>query len=673
MITSSNNSSHILKKNVSDIFEQIKKKAEDLSTSEGSIPLFQNLANPTNLTNPQIISLRKVGVSESEESKNKSIIKPINKIHHLKRVKSEISELHDEFLISEQIKKILLQKDPKLIFDKPKKRTYIDYSKIRSQRKDKKYKTLEEINKDENIWTKLKKIEYIPKDKKQVRVNKRKNISARDYVSDTKNIQLMKYINNKKIERLNMITNLKKTELDSLSNTIISLENNKDFIINNYNEKYASYVNYLKKKKDAEEKNNFDLYLKAEKVKQEISQFQLRFNKKKKEKNIMVNLILLFIQIKEKMRKIPEKAKLLFENNVNFLDGQRRLIKKQKTVVNQYDKIIFDEDLNKILKYRGKTIYKDIFEFEYDFKQIEDRVNNAFKKCDKLENEIEELKEEFNIIKAQGEFDPDAEEKKECYKTINKLKLKNKELKQEIINLKIKFSDERYNILNKKKYILKKSLSSLSLKRNNNVGSVSNKNNNYFFKNANIFYDTYSILNGTKNIYTLSNFNFNKMRDVSNLYISCYKLYNNSKDNLFNEIEINFEVENFKSPNINEDLVIIKMLEYIDQVATLLIIQKMNYMSDSNLKKKYEKIKVLMEREKRRMRFIKHLKEEEEKQKLKVQKLELKKNKAHYIPTKKSEYNYYFKAQKDHFIKLKELAELRKPPTFEDFMHDIMV
>ena len=48
----------------------------------------------------------------------KKIIKSRN-THSLKRNKGEISELHDEFLISEQIKKLLLQKEPKIIYDKP--------------------------------------------------------------------------------------------------------------------------------------------------------------------------------------------------------------------------------------------------------------------------------------------------------------------------------------------------------------------------------------------------------------------------------------------------------------------------------------------------------------------------------------------------------------------------
>ena len=139
MITSSNNSSHILKRDVSDIYEQIKKKAEDLSTSEGSIPLFQNLSNPTNLTNPQIISLRKYPsyADNLDDSRNKSKIIKTRNIRQLKRVKSEISELHDEFLISQQIKKLILQKEPKRVFDKPQKRLHEIYTRIKNKERDK--------------------------------------------------------------------------------------------------------------------------------------------------------------------------------------------------------------------------------------------------------------------------------------------------------------------------------------------------------------------------------------------------------------------------------------------------------------------------------------------------------------------------------------------------------
>ena len=689
MITSSDNSSHILKKDVSDIFEQIKKKKEDLSTSDGSIPLFQNLSNPTNLTNPQIIGLKRGGYMEnSEETKDKSRnLKPKNRVNRLRRVKSEISELHDEFLISEEIKKLLLQKEPKRIFDKPKKRNYeMDaYTKMieKKKRKEKLEKTIEPVVNEENIWTKLKKIQYIPHDQKEIRVNKRKNISAREYISNTKDIQLMKYINRHKFERYNMLSNIRQSELDSLTNTLISLEKSKDSITNNYNEKYASYVAFLKQEKDEEEKNSLNLFLQKERIKREIAQLQVRFNKIKKDRLFMVNMVLLQIQVKEQMRNIPEKALIIFDNNMNILLKDKRRQKRKRTItIKSNSNDVFDQEIKKVMKYKRKIIYNDISEFEYDYKQIEDKVINKYQEYKKLETEIEELKEIYNKEKAEKEYDPEAEDKKQCTLLLNKLKHKNEELKKEKISLKIKFSDKRHNILNKSRPMLQHSLSSISLRssnnhNNNNINNINSNNSkstiNYFLKTNMYYYDTYNTL-GLNNLFTLSNFNFNKMHNVSELYNYCFKLYKTAKNNLFDDIEVHFEVEkNMTYPIINEDVVILKMLDYIDKVLSLLLFQKQNHMSDEELRKKYEKLKSLMEGEKRRMKFINNFRQEEEKKKMKLKELELKKNIVKYIPTKKIDYNYYSRAQKEHLAKLKKLAELKKPITFEDFMYDVMV
>ena len=685
MITLSDNSSHILKKDVSDIFEQIKKKKEDLSTSDGSIPLFQNLSNPTNLTNPQIIGLKRGGyIENSEETKDKSRnLKPKIRVNRLRRVKSEISELHDEFLISEEIKKLLLQKEPKRIFDKPKKRIYdMDaYTKMIEKKKKKEIseKTIEPVVNEEDIWTKLKKIQYIPHDQKEIRVNKRKNICARDYISNTKDIQLMKYINRHKIERYNMLSNIRQSELDSLTNTLISLEKSKDSITNNYNEKYASYVAFLKQEKDEEEKNSLSLFLQKERIKTEIAQLQVRFNKIKKDRLFMVNMVLLQIQVKEQLRNIPEKALLVFDNSMNILLRDKRRQKRKRTItIKSNSNEVFDKEIKKIMKYKRKIIYNDISEFEYDYKQIENKVIKKYQDYRKLETEIEELKEIYNKEKAEKEYDPEAEDKKKCTLLLNKLKHENEELKKEKLSLKIKFSDKRHNILNKSRPMLQHSLSSISLRssNNNNINNINSNNSksslNYFLK-TNMYYDTYNIL-GLNNLFTLSNFNFNKMHNVSELYNYCFKLYKTAKDNLFDNIEVHFEVEkNMTSPIINEDVIILKMLDYIDKVLSLLLLQKQNYMLDGELRKKYEKLKSLMEGEKRRMKFINNFKQEEEKKKMKLKELELKKNIVKYIPTKKIDYNYYFRAQKEHLAKIKKLAELKKPITFEDFMYDVMV
>ena len=38
-----------------EVLRQIKKQADEISTTEGSIRFLRSLSNPTNLTNPQII------------------------------------------------------------------------------------------------------------------------------------------------------------------------------------------------------------------------------------------------------------------------------------------------------------------------------------------------------------------------------------------------------------------------------------------------------------------------------------------------------------------------------------------------------------------------------------------------------------------------------------------
>ena len=553
--------------------------------------------------------------------------------------------------------------------------------KIEKEKKNKNSEnTIEPVVEEEDVWTKLKKIQYIPRDQKEIRVNKRQNIPAREYISNTKDIQLMKFIHRHKIERYNMLSSIRQSELDSLTNTLISLEKSKDSLKKNYNEKYESYVAFLKQQKDEEEKNSLNLFLQKERIKKEISQLQLRFNKIKKERLFMVNMVLLQIQVKEQLRNIPEKAMLIFDNNMKILLRDKRRQKRKRTItIKSNSNEVFDKEIKKIMKYKKKIIYNDISEFEYDYKQIEDKVIKKYQEYRKLETEIEELKEIYNKEKAEKEHDPDLEDVRKCSLLSNKLKHKNEELKQEKLSLKIKFNDKRYNILNKSRPMLKHSLSSISLRSSDNHNNINNINSsnsksslNYFLK-TNIYYDTYSIL-GLNNLFTLKNFNFNKMHNVSELYNYCFKLYKTAKDNLFDDIEVHFEVEkNMTTPIINENVIILKMLDYIDKVLGLLLFQKHTYLLDGELRKKYEKIKSLMEKEKRRMKLINNFKQEEEKKKMKLKELELKKNIVKYIPTKKIDYNYYFRAQKEHLEKLKKLSELKKPITFEDFMYDVMV
>ena len=80
-----------------EIVEQIKKHADEISTSEGSFQIFKNLSNPTNLTNPQIICDPHSNIDSSHTSSgymNKKpikskIIKKFNKVQSLKNIKKQ--------------------------------------------------------------------------------------------------------------------------------------------------------------------------------------------------------------------------------------------------------------------------------------------------------------------------------------------------------------------------------------------------------------------------------------------------------------------------------------------------------------------------------------------------------------------------------------------------------
>ena len=76
-----------------DIIEQIKKKSEELSTSEASIKLLQNLSNPTNLTNPQIIN----SLSRRNKDRNKFILPSLKSRRFISSDKSDF--IPEKFLV----------------------------------------------------------------------------------------------------------------------------------------------------------------------------------------------------------------------------------------------------------------------------------------------------------------------------------------------------------------------------------------------------------------------------------------------------------------------------------------------------------------------------------------------------------------------------------------------
>ena len=706
-----NNNSNILRKDASDILDQIRKRAEDISTSEGSNFIFYNLSNPTNLTNPKIITLRKndnLITSEITKNSNRRPTKrrTRNKSRPYRRNKemgeNNLTDLHDQFLINQQIKKLILRKKENITFNKSHKnlgniksnKKFFHLTQKRLGKKLRKNRTLDvEGEEGKDIWDKLRE-NVKEKKEKTIRVNERKYITARDYISTTKHIQLLKYIRKNKLEKLNMLVNIKNAEINTLNSNIESLENSKELIMANYERKYIKYINYLKRQKDKEEKTYIDLLIKSSTMKKEIFRLQTRINKVQREKLAKLNLILLFIQIKEHIKTVPEMALIAFgttENNItNDLPLLRKTIAREtirrlsffKNIdINKINENnLNSQDMKKIMKYKGKMIFTDADEIGYYLNKMEGNIRNKLTENENLKNEIKNLKSQYNQIKEEVEYDPDDDRRKYLMNILNLLKYKNEQLKSELNSIIIKYKAK--NDKNKHKLIivtnntyksnLKHSSSAVDLFHlQTNRTNTKNQLFNTIQTNENsTIYSPKTILS-FKKYFSIPNFDFNT---ASNLFLSCYNLFSAIKQNSFLEQDLKFDIDIKRGSSTDpEKDAILKMVEYIINAYHLLMKEKNFYLSNKLLKKKYEKIRDLVDKENRRMKLIKNFRKDEEIRKEKLKKLNFKKDKLIYITTHKIENKYFLKAQKEQITKAINLAGIKKPAGFEDFMYDVMV
>ena len=710
-MSTSNNNSNILRKDVSEMIDQIRKKAEDISTSEGSNRLFYNLSNPTNLTNPQIITLRKNDyLGNSEITKNSNTIytnvRTRNLAQRYRREKdideNTYSELHEHFLINKQIKKLVLSKKNKSVFNNSYKNS--DYqtqnkdffhltNQTRLVRKLNKNNTMDIIGEERGHYLNQFNEENKEKKEKEIRVNIRKHITARDYISRTKHIQLLKYIKKNKIEKLNMLLNMKKAEMDTLNNNIESLGNNRDLINTNYEKKYVLYLGYLKRQTDKEQKKDIDLLIQQSNIRKEIFQIQTKINKVQREKTLKLNLILLFIQIKERIKTLPENASLFFgasSNNINNINinnlninnngklkgiNKRLSLKKKVTFNKIMETYMNSEDMKKIMQYKGKNIYNDVSEMEYDYNQMEEKVRKKIEIFENLKNEIKTLSKQLKQVKEEIKNAPEQEKKHHLNYIFNDLLYKNQQLKSELKAIKIKYNIGTNTININKKQKLKKISSAIDIFhfpksiQNNNINTSNDFFNNSLTNESNNIYNPKTIITFKKS-FSIEKFDFN---NASNLFYSCYNLYNTSKNNYFLDKDLQFDISIKRGSLLEiEKATILKMIEYIDNVFNLLIKQKNMYLSNKHLRKKYEKIRDLLDKENRRIKLINGFKEDEEKKKQKLKQLNYNKDKVRFISTRKVEKNYFFKTQKEKITQAINLAQFRKAPTVEDFLYDVI-
>ena len=665
-----------------ELFEQIKRQADEISTSEGSIQLFKNLSNPTNLTNPQIIGLRRANEenSKSKIPSSSNISKEkINKtkIKNILKTKSHRNIKKDFLFFREKNKKYLFENSNTSKTNDKKKITKKEIQKEKEKEKNL-FKNRIERNalssskmKEQNhtlipkkvfldpIWDKLQTARTFHKIDKQIEVNMRKYTNKLNYIDNSKEISTLKYYLQNKTERYKRLKKITDSELLIVEKNLEKIENSKNFIENNYYTNFVQYLIFLNRTIEKETNILSEYSINIYKLKNDINKLKNMIKKLIEQKQITLLWISLQIQINERLIKFPDYYFELLEEYDNFkIFNNKKINKFNSYTSSSTSTILFDEKeieksgqeeiKERILNYKNNPIYDTADEFLNQYDILE---NKWLKDSDYHQNlliEIGNLKNEFlsskDLLK-KGKNN-------EILIKLNYVKNLNKELKAELEKLKLekKISKGKTLIQNKKNKFSKSSLSTLDITKNTFKHNILYKHKKYSTPKDKIFNNSF----------------FNSFSNTnSNIYYLIMELFSMVKENHF------VKYDNNDSQKNNNPL--IDILNYIEKVINLLLEEKGKYKKDEILCEKYEKIEDEVIKENKTIKYLNVLKMRDFKQKEKIKQMAEKMNKGVYHPTRQIDYSFVNLNKTDRYKESKIIKPEKSniPPSFEDFMYDL--
>lgn len=638
-----------------EIFEQIKKQTDEMSTSEGSNYLLKNLSNPTNLTNPQIKGdIKKKFDRTLKQNIKKSL--STNRINrkNLPKTKSE-TNIIKEYLFSPNKKlKHLLEnsledkkkekdKDIDINIDKEKINSLINKSKINTARNFMKDNIAKQKIFLNPIWDKLLSARNFHKKDKEIRINIGNKNYVRNYIDNTNEIRNLKYLIKNKVERFERLKEIKDSELLMVERTLNAIEKSKKYIENSYYKNYISYLIFLNRTVEKEKNKSFELINDKFKLIKEINKLNNMLEKLFEEKYNILLWISLQIQVKEKLIKLPKYYFYILEEN----DYYKTYIYKNKSDLHkknekEKEKIsVSQKEREKILHYRNNIIYDSIDKFLEPYSILENRWFVHLKKNQIIQKEIEELKKEY--ISEKEYLDTQDENMKR--KIIEKSNL--------LQNLKSEYQKLKSQIPKKKKMIYSKSsLTLLDINRSNLItNEIYNNTKNFSPKNN---------TNRNQVLFSFSNYS-NK-----NLFEEIINLFNIIKQNNF----IEFDYHKFKKKYNYDSL--LPIMNYIERVTYLLIEEKKHYYNNPKLKAIYKKKEEKIVKENRKIRYFYILKMKDLKQKEKIKKIQERINKDVFMSRKTADYSYFNKANRlNKNNENNEKMSKKNKHNFEDFMFDL--
>ena len=641
---------------ITDILDQIKKKSEELSTSDASLKLYQNLSNPTNLTNPQIITSRnnhnlvlknynynlpsikrnQLAFSNDNIKKickksNSQIMAPnlnhfstidlldLNNYHKLIK-KAELEILSNKNFVKSRNKIILEKINKKLISDR-KNSNFNRYNKNIVPKKvffsENKSQSLDiDIIKEKINNTKLIMANKI-KDKN---IDIIKFIPKKEYMEKTNLFKILQFDKNNKNERYNKYLSLKNAQLKLNNNILSKLQDTKDFLEKRYKNEYILYIKFLGEKLEKEKEIKIDLINEKNKKLYEIEKLQKRFDKYMTKKNNLIRWLYLQIKVKEKKIFLPEYYKYIIEDNIPLDEINKK--GQYNITINEY---------NRIRNYKGKNVYDNPNKFLKTIENLQIKaLSNLNNKYDIID-EDKKIKEEFNKLKEQYNI-----KTKEDNKKLNEIIYKLKELKKENINLQNK--------------LIKAKLGQ----------KIKKKNNNKLFINKLL---VFSKINSNKEI-----LNIIQKNEKSSLFYLVLCLYYIVSMNNFKELENKKLILDFYQ---SDEKLILEILLYAENIIYLLLTQKKYYNSDPQLKKIYKEISEEIDKKTRIEKMFVNIKIKKQKEIEKREKLNEKINKNYIKPKRKIDYDYYRKeAHKKNLTMMME-KNAKNETKFEDFLYDI--
>ena len=649
-----------------EILEQIKKQNEEFST-DGSVQLFKNLSNPTNLTNPQIIGTQRTNVTTTKSPSSSCYKKIVPKLKKRKiyRTKTDIDLIRDILFNKQNESKNLIKKEEKNIILKKNNINYFLDEKTSCLTTKGKVKL-------KPIWEKIKTPKVSLIKQKDIRINITKRVLARNFIDDYKMISQIKYNTDIKREKFERMINIKYSQLSSINNTEEKISKLKNIILKDYNKNYVLYLRFLNNNLEKESQISNELLGDSLKIKSEINKLNNKIIKIIERKCTILKWIGFFIQVKEKLKDIPEFYFDILEENDNYnvynlgdeifrntkfiITDFSHLILKKKNLDSQQIKIS-ETTREKLLKYRYNLIFEEPEEIMDHYTNLQSKWLKEIEQRDNLVKEIDSLKQKISNFE-ESNFIWDEK------RLIEKLKL--------VKNIYHQLKNQYDLLKSQDRKVIKKICGDELSPKISKINSLNSPD---------IYDNIYNAMLNNLNFYTVkTNSNKNRINSSfkgaenlinTNLYNLILDLFSTLNQNNF----IKFDFSNFiKNSNINP---IFEIMNYIELAVNFLFQEKYKYLQDPNLKEKYLTIQANFSKENKRYKILKLIKLRQFKLNKQIKEMNEKGKRKKYLTKRKIDYSLYKKLNINKPKKIQERNEETKKeekkamPNLEEFLEDL--